>query len=90
MSLSHHTSESENVDEVKYTYPDSSSSTEYFRNLSDGTGIKDVVGENANGRSSNRRPISRTPDGSYDKSSTTIRYQDNGTRFVSGVGGIVG
>ncbi len=83
MNLSHHANESENADEVKYTYPDGSSSTESIRTFSDGTAIKDVVDENAGGQVVKQTSFQQNPDGSYDKSSTSIRYQDNGSRFVS-------
>lgn len=83
MTVSHQADSSEVADIIKYTYSDGSASTEINKKLSDGTEIKNVINDNAAGQAVRQTSYQQNTDGSYDKSSMSIRYQDNGNRFVS-------
>ena len=82
LSVAYEVSDGESVDEVKFTYPDGSTSTEYSRKRSDGTVIKEIIDENAAGQTVKQRFYQQDPDGSYTNQNVSYKYQDNGKRFV--------
>ena len=83
LAVDYSASESGNVDEVKYIYPSGSVSTESSRKNSDGTVINETIVENAQGQVVKMTSYQQNPDDSYVNQSTSIRYQDNGSRFIS-------
>ena len=83
IEMEYRVDETERVDVVKYTYPDGRVSTERTRNQNDGTEIRRTVDENAAGQEIKSTFFQLNPDGSYNRSSTSTTYRDNGKRFVS-------
>ena len=83
IEMEYRVDETERVDVVKYTYPDGRVSTERTRNQNDGTEIRRTVDENAAGQEVKSTFFQLNPDGSYNRSSSSTTYRDNGKRFVS-------
>ena len=83
LSVAYEVSDDESVDEVKYTYPNGSVSTEYSRKRTDGTVINETIDENAAGQIVREKSYQQAPDGSYTNQSVSYRYQANGKRFVT-------
>ncbi|MBQ3372672.1 MAG: hypothetical protein IJG40_05985 [Oscillospiraceae bacterium] len=83
LSFEYRDSDDERTDIVKYSYPDGTISTEYHSVLNDGTVINGTVKENAAGQIINEKTFQQNPDGSYDRTSTTNTYMDNGKKFSS-------
>lgn len=83
LSLEYHVSDDEKLDVVKYSYPDGSASTEYYTRKNDGTEIIEIVNDDAAGRIVKDTSFQQNPDGSYDRTSTSNTYRDNGNTFVS-------
>ena len=83
ITMSYDVNEFERVDTVKYSYPDGTVSTEYVRKLSDGTEINETINENAAGQIVKQTVFQQNPDGSYDRSSISTSYRNDGKRFFS-------
>ena len=81
--LSYDSTGGEQTDSIKYTYPDGTASTTYHKVLDDDTVINETVVENAQGQIVKETTYQQDPDGSYTNQSTSIRYQENGSRFIS-------
>lgn len=80
--LSYDSTGGEQTDSVKYTYPDGTASTTYHKVLDDGTVLNGTITENAAGQIVKDTVFQQNPNGSYDRTSITNTYLDNGNTFV--------
>lgn len=83
LSLEYEVIDSNRIETVKYSYPDGTASTESTTRYTDGTEIFHVVNDNASGQIVKETVFQDNPDGSYDRTSVSNTYRDNGKVFTA-------